>query len=129
MSLRDKLFSKRQAQTVELPAILQPEDPVNYGSVLEWMLGLSDKDYKAMLEVITIYRDARKGELKILNIKEEPTTQLIVPQQTDDEIDSDLDTLLDTHQDDLRASLEADSQDTPASNKQRKIAKKVSVKS
>lgn len=109
MGLRDKLFgSRREPKPVELPALLQPEPPVNYDSVLEWMLGLSDKDYGTMIECINIYREARKNESKLLKLKNTATTQLLIPAQTDEEIDSDLDMLLETDPKDLKASLEQD---------------------
>jgi hypothetical protein len=41
------IFNRKQQKLVELPALLtQPEDPVNYNSVLDYLVGLSDTDYK-----------------------------------------------------------------------------------
>lgn len=106
MGLRDKWFGKREPQKVELPALLQPEPPVNYNTVLEWMLGLSDKDYATMLDCINIYREAQKNEAKALKIKSAPTTQLLIAPQTDEEVDKDLDMLLETDPKDLKHTLE-----------------------
>lgn len=107
MGLLQRIFGeRREPKDVKLPAILKPENPVNYNSVLDWLLGLSDKDYKTMLDIVDAYRATRKTELKLLKLKDEPTTPLLVPQQTDEEIDNDLDELLDTHPDDLKNALE-----------------------
>jgi len=106
MGLREKIFgAKREPQPVELPAILQPEDPVNYNSVLDWLLGLSDKDYKTMLEVVQVYRDAGKTTAKLLKIKDTPTTELLPVKPTEDEVDQQLTDLLETHPDDLKAAI------------------------
>ncbi len=106
MGLRDKLFGRREPKPVEVPALLQPEDPVNYDSVLDWLLGLSQKDYERMLKVVTIYRNANKDAAKVLRVKDEPTTQLVSKRLTDEQIDSDLDMLLQTDPDDLKAAIE-----------------------
>lgn len=112
MGIKDKLFgSKREPQAVEIPAILQPDDPVNYNSVLDWLLGLSDKDYKTMLDVVQVYREAGKTTAKLLKIKDQPTTELLPAKPTEDEVDTQLDGLLETHPDDLRAAIMSD---TPA---------------
>lgn len=106
MGLRDKWFGKRQPQKVELPALLQPEPPVNYDTVLEWLIGLSDKDLATMNEIVAKYRETRAVEMKLLKLKNTPTTQLLIPAQTDEEIDSDLDKLLETDPKDLKHTLE-----------------------
>lgn len=105
MGLRDIFKAKREPQPVELPTILQPEDPVNYNSVLDWLLGLSDKDYKTMLEVVQVYRDAGKTTAKLLKIKDMPTTELLPTKPSDEQIDSELDDLLETHPEDLKAAI------------------------
>lgn len=107
MGLREKVFGvKREPQPVEIPTILQPEDPVNYNSVLDWLLGLSDKDYKTMLEVVQVYRDAGKTTAKLLKIKDAPTTELLPTAPSEEQVDKELDLLLETHPDDLKAAIE-----------------------
>ena len=128
MGLRDKLFAKREAQPVELPDILQPEDPVNYNSVLDWLVGLSEKDYKIMQDVVGIYRQANKDAARALKVKDEPTTQLHPVPPTDEEIDAGLDSMLEAHPDDLRAAMEVD-HPVPNSRKKHQTAKKVDTKS
>lgn len=118
MGLKDTIFGKkREPQKVEIPAIMQPEDPVNYNSVLDWLLGLSDKDYKTMQEVVNVYRDAGKTTAKLLKIKDQPTTALLPTAPSEEQIDSELDGLLETHPDDLRAAFEAESAEEPAKKK------------
>lgn len=106
MGLKDKLFGKqREPQAVEIPAILQPDDPVNYNSVLDWLLGLSDKDYKTMLDVVQVYREAGKTTAKLLKIKDQPSTVLLPVAPSEEQIDAELDGLLETHPDDLKAAI------------------------
>lgn len=116
MGLKDKLFGKREAQPVEIPAILQPENPVNYDSVLDWLLGLSKQDYDKMLKVVTIYRDANMSAAKVLKVKDQATTQLIPAKLTDDEMDDALDQLMETNPDDLKAAI-ANEQPAPENKK------------
>lgn len=121
MGLKDKLFGKqREPQAVEIPAILQPEDPVNYNSVLDWLLGLSDKDYKTMLEVVQVYREAGKTTAKLLKIKDQPSTVLLPTTPSEEQIDADLDTMLNTHPDDLAAAFLADDEKTADKKKSTK---------
>lgn len=108
MGLRDKLMGKRDAKPVTLPEVLEPEDPVNYDSVLDWMIGLSESDYKLMRQVITIYRDANDKAAKALGIENTPTTQLRRIQLTDKQIDDGLDSLLETDPKDLKAAIAAE---------------------
>lgn len=125
MGLGEKIFGKkRPAQPMELPTILQPEDPVNYNSVLDWLLGLSDKDYKTMLEVVKVYRDAGKTTAKLLKIKDTPTTELLPTAIPDEQVDADLDLLLETNPADLKAAIENEQ----PTEKQPKTRKKVTVK-
>lgn len=100
-------FKKKAPKQVELPAaIMAEENPVNYDSVLDWLLGLDDKDYKKMLDVVNIYRDANKSAAKVLKVKDQPTTTLKEEKPSDDELDSALDDLLEMPADDLKHSLE-----------------------
>jgi hypothetical protein len=107
MGLRDK-FIKRQPQPVVLPEVLEPVDPVNYDSVLDWMIGLSEADYKVMCEVITIYRDANDKAAAAHGIKNQPTTKLKMPKLTNKQIEDGLDSLLETHPADLKAAIAAE---------------------
>ena len=128
MGLRDLFKAKREAQPVELPAILQPENPVNYDSVLDWLLGLSDKDYKVVLEVVDVYRSANKTSAKLLKIKDQPTTELLPPKPTEEQVDDDLDKLLDTHPEDLKAAILNEEPAEEPKKTQSPKAKKITVK-
>lgn len=90
-------FLKRREPTTpkELPAILQPENPVNYNSVLDYLVGLSDKDYKKMTGSAEVYRKANKEVAKIVGVKDEPTHALMPEKPSDEQIEKDLDTMLD----------------------------------
>lgn len=124
-----KLFgSKREPQPVEIPAILQPDDPVNYNSVLDWLLGLSDKDYKTMLDVVQVYREAGKTTAKLLKIKDQPTTELLPAKPTDDEVDAQLDGLLETHPDDLKAAIMSDTPAEKSKKEHTPKSKQIAVK-
>jgi len=128
MGLRDKLFgTKVIREPMELPGILKPENPVNYDSVLDWLLGLSDKDYKVMLEVVEVYRGANKTSAKLLKIKDQPTTQLIEPKQTEEEKDADLDLLLETDPEDLQDAILNELTPTPPKKAQEPKDKKIKV--
>lgn len=127
MGVRDKLFGKRVAMPEPMPAILEPQNPVNYDSVLDWMLGLSDKDYKKMLEVVNIYRTANKDAAKVLKVKDEPTTQLVSNNPTEQEIDDSLDDLLEMDDETLKATITAEEPEAPKKLQSPSNHKKVSV--
>lgn len=101
-----EFLKRREPKQVELPALLNPDNPVNYNSVLEYLIGLSPKEYEKINKISVIYRDANKQAAKLLGVKDEPTTALKADTQTDDEIDSDLDQLLETDPADLKAAIE-----------------------
>lgn len=128
MGLREKVFGSRQAKPVDLPAILEPVDPVNYDSVLDWMLGLSDKDYKTMLDVVNIYREANKKAAGVLGVKDQPTTTIKLPKLSDKQIDQDLDALLETDPRDLKAAIVAEKPKTaPKKSQSPSKDKKITV--
>lgn len=109
MGLKETIFGKRrEPQQVDIPAIMQPEEQVNYNSVLDYLVGLSDKDYRKMTGSAEVYRKANKEVAKIVGIKDEPTHTLLPEKPSDEQIDSELDGLLETHPDDLLAALESE---------------------
>lgn len=101
-------IKKREKSHVELPAILQPENPVNYDSVLDYLVGLDNKEYEKLLKVAVIYRDANKSAAKVLGVKDQPTTKLKDDKPSEDEIDTQLDDLLATDPADLMEALDSD---------------------
>lgn len=73
------LFNKSRG--IDLSPILtdeeaETESPVNYSSVLDYLIGLSRSDYDKLYKVSTIYRVANKDAAKVLGVKDEPTTAL-----------------------------------------------------
>lgn len=120
-------LKKRETQPVELPAALMADDnPVNYDSVLDYLVGLDGKEYDKLLKVAIIYRDANKSAAKVLGVKDQPTTKLKDEKPTDDEIDAGLDTLLETHPDDLKAALE-NAPDKPEVKKEQAPSKETKI--
>lgn len=122
------LFGKRKevgGEPVTIPAALQPEDPVNYNSVLDYVVGLSDKDYKTMTASAEIYRDANKKVAKLLGIKDEPTTTIKTdkPELGEEELDD----MLNADPDKLKAAF---LDDTPAEKpkKAQSTERKIEVK-
>lgn len=103
----DKLFSKREKRPVELPKLVtQEQNPVNYDSVLDYLVGLSEEDYKKMCKVTGIYREANKKAATVLNVEDQPTSSLVEDKLTDDEIEDGLDALLIADTDDLKEAIE-----------------------
>lgn len=89
------LFSTKKAK-IELPKVLtEQEEPVNYNSVLDYLVGLSRGDYDKILKVSGIYRQANKEAAKILGVKDEPTADLLKEKPTEEAIDDALDAALD----------------------------------
>lgn len=111
----DFLKRREPKAPVELPAILQPENPVNYNSVLDYLTGLSDKDYKKMTGSADIYRKANKDVAKIVGVKDEPTHALMPEKPTEEQIDKDLDTMLEA--DDLSTAFLDDEPPAPEQHK------------
>lgn len=112
MGLRDRFFGNRRAG--EKSHYRQTHEPVNYDSVLEWLLGLNQKDYDKLLKVVEVYREANKNEAKILNVKVEFDTQLIHTEPADEPVDSELDGYLEQDSDDLIAAFGAAEKPTKA---------------
>lgn len=99
-------IGKREKQQVELPAAFMADDnPVNYDSVLDYLVGLDGKEYDKLLKVAVIYRDANKSAAKVLGVKDQPTTKLKDDKPTDEEMEDALDGLLETHPDDLKDAI------------------------
>lgn len=91
------IFGNNKRSTV--PALVmddeQPDgDEVNYNTVLDWLVGLSDEDYSRVNSIAAIYRAANKQACEVLGVDCEPTSHItepepVVPEKTQDEIDDD----------------------------------------
>jgi hypothetical protein len=97
---------------------------VNYESVMDFLLGLSDKDYDTVFKVANIHRQANKDASAVRGKAYEPTTFIDSPLnelQTIDPVIIDKTILED---DELNNAFLEDDQDTTASRQQRRTAKK-----
>lgn len=77
------IFSRKKDKTE--PTALMPEleeDAVNFNSVVDWLVGLSEKDYKKVCDVAVIYREADKKATEALGKENKPTTFIEPPTET-----------------------------------------------
>lgn len=66
------LFNKKPKQEPNI-------EPVDFDTVLDYLIGLSDKDYAVICAVAVNQRKANKKSSKILGIKDKPTTFINEP--------------------------------------------------
>jgi hypothetical protein len=121
-------FKRKSAerQPVVLPESMKAQDPVNYNSVLDYLVGLSADDFKRMTKSAEIYRKANKDVAGLLGVEDEPTTSI---QTTRPEVEGeDLDNLLAANGDDLTAAFLEDEIPTDKPKKPHAADKKVEVK-
>lgn len=89
------LFKKSKDGAKPVSQILvQQEDPVNYNSVLDYLVGLSKREYDKIIKVSVIYREANVAAAKVLGVKDEPTTTLKDESPADEAIEEALDEAL-----------------------------------
>lgn len=105
MEYKMGFFNKyRKKEMVKLPPELEPINPVNYNSVLDYLIGLSNQEYNKILKVTDIYRDANKSAAKVLGVKEEPTTSIKSEEPTEEQVEDALDAII--SQNTTRSELE-----------------------
>lgn len=123
-----ELFGKRKrtTDTVTVPEAMMPEDPVNYNSVLDYLVGLSKADYIKMIKSADIYREANTKVAKVIGIKDEPTTSIKTekPELGED----DLDMMLNADPDALEIAFLDDGPVAPKPKKSQASDKKVEIK-
>lgn len=107
MGLRD-ILARRTIKPIVLPAIIEPTDPVNFDSVLDWLIGLSVEDYVRMTKIAEVYRSADISAAGILGVKHKAVNKLLPKPLTDKQIDAGLDMLLETDPKDLKAAMQID---------------------
>lgn len=124
MGLRDK-FRAQDARLMDLPDILEIDDPVNFHSVVTWMAALSDTEYKTITQAIQVTRDAQKKLEKLVEEGSIPAISIVVDQAylSGAFVDDKLDDLLRTDSKDLRAGVLADTK-KPTKNRKKPEAKK-----
>ena len=69
-----RLFGKPKR---ELPPLITDEElfpSVNYDSVMDWLVGLSDTEYAKVLQVANINRKAQQESCDVLGTPNEPTS-------------------------------------------------------
>lgn len=117
---------KARREEVVVPASMQPEEPVNYNSVLDYLVGLSPEDFKKMTKSAEIYRKANKEVAGIIGVEDEPTTSIVTekPQLSDDELDD----MLAADKDDLAAAFIDEGPVAPKPKKAQGTEVKVGVK-
>lgn len=89
-------FKRKNAERapVVIPESMKAQDPVNYNSVLDYLVGLSQDDFKKMTKSAEIYRKANRDVAGLIGVEDEPTTsiQTAKPEVSDDELDAMLNT-------------------------------------
>ena len=109
------LFKRKHKQV--LPPLFTDDEltslTTNYNGVIDFLTGLSDEEYKKTIEVAEIYRKAEAEAAKALGIEKPPTAFINPPEHEE----------IKKNWLDEPAFLE-DDHDTPASNQQRKSAKR-----
>lgn len=118
-----QIFNRDKKKTMPVPAALKPTDPVNYNSVLDWLVGLSQADYDKMCKITNIYRDSNKKTAEVLGIEDKPTSTLFPEKPTDEEVDTALDNMLNNS--DNMDLLEED--ETPPPTKEQSASKKTMI--
>lgn len=69
----------------ELPPLISDEElfpSVNFDSVLDWLVGLSSKEYAQVCKVAEIHRMANTQSAGVLNKHLEPTSQIDDPRDS-----------------------------------------------
>lgn len=101
------LFATKSKKKAPLPSVFsQPENPVNYNSVLDYLVGLSAAEYTKMTTVTAIYREANEKVAEVLGVPDQPTTTLVTPKPTDEEIDEGLDAAMEIDEIDFETTDE-----------------------
>lgn len=81
--LPEEIRRATEALTTAQEIFEQQQPAANYSTSLDWLLGLSDKEYAKMIKVVEIYRKANSDTAKALGIKTEPTSFLPQPDNTE----------------------------------------------
>lgn len=70
------LFGKKRELSPLLPGVnieAGLDNPVNFDTVLDYLVGLNRYDFDRIIKVAGIYRAANKDAFKVLGVKDEPT--------------------------------------------------------
>lgn len=61
-------------------------EPVNYNTVVDWLVGLSDEDYTKVCKVAEIYRDANVKATEALGVENQPSTSIFPPEPVEGDV-------------------------------------------
>lgn len=121
-------FKRKSADRspVVVPEAMKVQDPVNYNSVLDYLVGLSPEDFKKMTKSAEIYRKANKDVASLIGVEDEPTTSISTekPEISDD----DFDAMLSADKDELATAFLEDEIPTDTKKKPQATEKKIEVK-
>lgn len=70
------LFNKKKSQPKSSPFDDKLDIETDYNSALEYLIGLSAKDFDKIMKVAGVFRKANAESAEILGIKDEPTTSI-----------------------------------------------------
>lgn len=73
------LFGNKKQPLPDLMTPADYEDVANYDSALSYLIGLSDDEYKKVIEVAGIHRSAYQQSAAVLGTANEPTTFINPP--------------------------------------------------
>jgi hypothetical protein len=76
------LFGNKKQPLPDLITESDFEDVANYNSALSFLVGLSDDDYKKVINVADIHRKAYQESAAVLGIANDPTTFINPPEPT-----------------------------------------------
>ena len=127
MGILDNFKRNKAPRTpVIMPESMKPVDPVNYNSVLDYLVGLSADDFKKMTKSAEIYRKANKDVAGLIGVEDEPTTSIQTdkPEVSDDELDE----MLASSTDELKTAFLEDDIPAPKTRKPQATEKKIEVK-
>lgn len=75
------IFKRNKKQ---LPDLITDEElmgsPVDYNTVVDYLIGLSDGDYDKVCKVANVYRNAHKDACAVLGVENEPTSFINPPE-------------------------------------------------
>ncbi len=117
---------KSAGKPVRIPESLQPANPVNYNSVLDYLVGLSPEEFKKMTKSAEIYRKADEQVAGLIGVENEPTTT--IKNETPELTDDDLDDLLVADPKDLQSAFLETGPEAPKVKKPQSTDKKIEVK-
>lgn len=71
------LFDKKKS---DLPPLISDAELIDYNSVIDWLVGLSDADYEKVCKVADNYRASEHRACEILEVENKPTTFISPPE-------------------------------------------------